>query len=77
MTNEIIQSIEVAELPIRLGQFLKLAGLVQNGNEAKMLIQNGEVTHNGLVETRRGRQIAIDDLIGVAGNSYRVVARLG
>jgi ribosome-associated protein len=77
MTNQTIQSIEITELPIRLGQFLKLAGLVQNGNEAKMLIQNGEVTHNGQIETRRGRQLAIDDLIGVEGNSYRVVARLG
>ncbi len=77
MTNQKIDSIEVTELPIRLGQFVKLAGLVQNGNEAKMLIQNGEVTHNGLVETRRGRQLAIDDVIGVAGNNYRIVARLG
>lgn len=77
MTNERKESVEVAELPIRLGQFLKLAGLVQNGNEAKTLIQNGEVRLNGMVETRRGRQLANDDIIAVAEKSFRVVSRLG
>jgi len=41
--------------PIRLGQFLKLAGLAEDGSHAKDLIDAEEVTVNGEVETRRGR----------------------
>ena len=74
MTNEDIQPIPVAKLPIRLGQFLKLAGLVENGIEAKTLIQDGEVRLNGQIETRRGRQLTIDDVITFLGKNYRVIA---
>jgi len=49
--------VKVKNLPIRLGQFLKLADLVQDGFEAKLRIQNGEVMVNSLTETRRGRQL--------------------
>jgi ribosome-associated protein len=49
--------IKVKELPIRLGQFLKLANLVQDGFEAKLRIQHGEVMVNGCTDTRRGRQL--------------------
>jgi len=51
---------------IRLGQFLKLAGLADTGNEARDLIADGEVTVNGEVETRRGRQLIRGDVVGVA-----------
>ena len=42
---------------IRLGQLLKAAGLVETGGEAKLVLAEGEVTVNGEVETRRGRQL--------------------
>ena len=40
---------------IKLGQALKAAGLVESGVEAKEVIQDGMVTVNGEVDTRRGR----------------------
>ncbi len=43
---------------IRLGQFLKLAGLVDEGAEARVAIQSGDVTVDGEVETRRGHHLA-------------------
>ena len=58
---------------IRLGQFLKLANLVESGGEAKPLVADGEVTVNGEVETRRGRQLAPGDVVSVGGHSARVV----
>ena len=58
---------------IRLGQFLKLANLVESGGEAKPLVADGAVTVNGEVETRRGRQLAPDDVVSVGGHSARVV----
>jgi ribosome-associated protein len=63
------KSIQVKELPIRLGQFLKLAELVQDGFEAKIRIQNGEVMVNGIIETRRGRQLNHLDKITVDGST--------
>ena len=61
------KTIKVKKLPIRLGQFLKLAEVVQDGFEAKLKIQNGEVMLNGLTEIRRGRQLQHRDKITVDG----------
>jgi ribosome-associated protein len=66
--------VPVRDDAIRLGQFLKLANLVESGGEAKPLIADGAVTVNGEVETRRGRQLAHGDVVAVGGQSARVVA---
>lgn len=57
---------------IRLGQFLKLANLVESGAEAKTPIAEGEVSVNGEVETRRGRQLRRGDVVTYRGRSARV-----
>ncbi|MFI5493717.1 RNA-binding S4 domain-containing protein [Actinoplanes sp. NPDC051859] len=59
---------------IRLGQFLKLADLIETGGEAKMLIAEGDVTVNGEVDTRRGRQLHPGDVVAVGQKAARVVA---
>ena len=48
-----------------LGQALKAASLVGSGGEAKVLIQAGEVTVNGEVETRRGRKLESGDVVEI------------
>lgn len=60
---------------IRLGQFLKLAGLVDSGADVKALIAEAAVRVNGDLETRRGRRLADGDEVAVAGRRCRVVAR--
>ena len=50
---------------IKLGQFLKLAGLVEDGAEARVAIQSGDVTVNGQVDARRGHALDDGDLVGV------------
>ena len=57
---------------IRLGQFLKLADLVDQGSDAKALRGRPEVLVNGAVETRRGRQLVTGDIVTVGGRSARV-----
>jgi ribosome-associated protein len=57
---------------IKLGQALKLAGLVGSGVEAKIVIQNGDVTVNGETETRRGRKLTGGEEIGYLGKSFTV-----
>lgn len=59
---------------IRLGQFLKLADLIDTGGEAKVMIAVGDVTVNGEVDTRRGRQLFPGDVVEVRGEAARVIA---
>lgn len=58
---------------IRLGQFLKLADLVDSGAGVRPLLSQGEVRVNGEVETRRGRQLVAGDVVIAAGDGFRVV----
>ena len=69
------QQIAVRDEVIRLGQFLKLAGVVDTGGEAKLRIQEGEARVNGEVETRRGRQLVAGDLVEFGGEILEVVAK--
>lgn len=57
---------------IRLGQFLKLANLIDSGSEAKTVIAEGLVRVNDEVELRRGRQLHAGDVVVLAGNKARV-----
>jgi len=57
---------------IRLDQFLKQRGAVGTGGHAKVVIQAGEVTLNGAVETRRSKQLAPGDIITYAGEQWCV-----
>ena len=58
---------------IKLGQAMKAAGIVSSGIDAKMLIQDGQVTVNGEVETRRGRKLYDGDVFEFEGDEVRVV----
>lgn len=57
---------------IRLGQFLKLAGLIESGADAKLVLAQGEVLVNGESEIRRGRQLQHGDVVQLAGETARV-----
>ena len=64
--------VAIRDQSIRLGQFLKLANLVESGAEAKPVIQDGQVLVNGEVETRRGRQLVLGDVVTLGSQSARV-----
>jgi ribosome-associated protein len=57
---------------IRLGQFLKLANLIENGSDAKIVCADELVSVNGEVETRRGRQLTKGDVVELGGLAARV-----
>lgn len=62
---------------IRLGQLLKLAGVVDGGGEAKALLADGAVSVNGEPESRRGRQLVPGDLVTTPDADLRVVGSRG
>ena len=70
--TEPVRDQAISDDMIRLGQFLKLANLVDSGADAKPVVQSGEVTVNGEVETRRGRQLHRGDVVGFAGEQVRI-----
>ena len=57
---------------IRLGQFLKFAGLLDSGGNVKEAIVDGHVVVNGEVERRRGRQLQLGDIVSFDGRRVRV-----
>jgi len=59
---------------IRLGQFLKLAGIADSGGDARALIAAGEVTVNGEPETRRGRQLHPGDRVACGDQTAAVAS---
>ena len=59
---------------IRLGQALKLSGLAESGGEARALIEDGAVTVNAEVETRRGRQLGHGDVVALGDEALRIDA---
>ena len=67
-----IRDVSIRDESIRLGQFLKLADLVDTGSDAKPLLADGLVTVNGEVEVRRGRQLVKGDVVVLGDQSARV-----
>lgn len=67
-----IDDVPIKDDVIRLGQFLKLANLVESGADAKRVIAEGEVLVAGEVERRRGRQLRAGDVVEHAGRRARV-----
>lgn len=58
---------------IKLGQALKKADLVSSGVEAKIVIQDGQVTVNGETELQRGKKLHDGDVLSYDGETVKVV----
>jgi ribosome-associated protein len=69
-----MQPIKIRGEMIRLGQLLKLGGVVDSGADGKELLAAGAVLVNGDVETRRGRQLHDGDIVEVEDWAFRVSA---
>jgi ribosome-associated protein len=59
---------------IRLGQLLKLAGVVDDGAQARTLIEDGKVSVDGEVDRRRGRQVRPGSSVELAKTQILVVS---
>ena len=66
--------VPIRDETIRLGQLLKLAGVVDDGAVAREVIERGLVLVNGEVDTRRGRQLRPGDVVTFEAETLHVVA---
>ena len=69
-----IDDVSIGGESIRLGQFVKFAGLLDSGGTGKEAIVDGLVSVNGEVDRRRGRQLQLGDVVGFEGRRARVCA---
>jgi ribosome-associated protein len=67
-----VTDVPIRDAVIRLGQFLKLAGAVESGADVKQILAGDEVTVNGVVEHRRGRQLVPGDEVALGAEVFRV-----
>ncbi|MBQ7954858.1 MAG: RNA-binding S4 domain-containing protein [Lachnospiraceae bacterium] len=67
-----METIRIKDDFIKLGQALKLAGLVESGVDAKIVIQDGLVKVNGEIDTRRGKKLVNGDIIEFDGNQIKI-----
>ena len=67
-----MQTIQLRDDFIKLGQALKAAGLVESGVDAKFAIQDGLVKVNGKVETQRGKKLIVGDIVEFDGQTIKI-----
>ena len=67
-----MEIIKLRDELIKLGQALKAASLVEDGVEAKLVIQDGLVKVNGETDTRRGRKLYDGDVVSFDGQEIRI-----
>lgn len=67
-----MNEIKITTEYIKLQDLLKFAAVVSTGGEAKVMVQDGEVTVNGEICTMRGKKIRPGDDVAVAGRHFTV-----
>jgi ribosome-associated protein len=70
----VAREVPIRSETIKLGQLLKLAGLIGSGSDAKDFLAEEAVLVNGEPEVRRGRQLRVGDVVRAGGEELEVVA---
>ena len=68
-----METIKLRDEFIKLGQVLKAAGWVEDGVEAKLANQEGNVTVIGETDTRRGRKLYDGDVVQYEGHEIKII----
>ena len=67
-----MKSVQIKDDYIKLGQAMKLGGMVSSGVEAKIAIQGGEVILNGRTELQRGKKLHDGDIVSYHGETIQI-----
>lgn len=68
-----MNEVKIKDEFIKLGQAMKLAGMVGSGVEAKIVVEDGEVTVNHEVVTQRGKKLHNGDVVSYHGETIKIV----
>jgi len=67
-----MREVEITKEPVELYKILKFEGMTSSGGEAKLVIEQGQVTVNGKVETRKRKKIVSGDVIEFASEKISI-----
>lgn len=67
-----MREVEITKEPVELYKILKFEGMTSSGGEAKLVIEQGQVTVNGKVETRKRKKIVSGDVIVFASEKFSI-----
>lgn len=67
-----VQSLQIRDDHIKLGQAMKAAGMVESGVDAKYAILDGFVRVNGKVELQRGKKLFPGDVVEYQGEMLKI-----
>lgn len=67
-----METVKIKDEYIKLGQAMKLSGMVGSGIDAKIVIQEGKVKVNGEVDTRRGRKLYPGDIVSYRDEAIQI-----
>lgn len=67
-----MEIVKIKDDYIKLGQALKLAGLVDSGVNAKFVVQDGLVELNGEICTQRGKKLTNGDIVSYNGETIKI-----
>lgn len=67
-----METIQLKDEFIKLGQALKLANLVESGIDAKFVIKDSLVKVNGETEIQRGKKLYDGDMVEYDGHKFMI-----
>ena len=70
--SEAVHVVRIHTEPIELSRLLKFAGATESGGEAKQIINDGLVSVNGQIETRKGRKLRAGDRVAYGSETFVV-----
>jgi ribosome-associated protein len=65
--SHLVKQIDISTEHITLGQFLKLADIIQTGGMAKWFLSEHKIYVNGELENRRGKKLISQDIVDIPG----------
>lgn len=72
---KLMKQIKISTEFVTLGQFLKLANLIQTGGEAKFYLKENKVIVNGEEDNRRGRKLYSGNIVEVENQTFEIVKK--
>ena len=72
--DPMVDEVPIRGSMIRLGQLLKLVGLIDTGAEVKAFLSTEQVSVNGEKEVRRGRQLRPGDVVRIGQRELRLTS---
>ncbi len=67
-----MDTLQIKDEFIKLGQALKLANLVESGIDAKLVIKDGLVKVNGQTELQRGKKLYDGDTFAFDSQEFKI-----